>query len=205
MRQDQRWRRHLVKLIPTREGGTFVDVATGTGDVVLQVSQKRPEYAQFWGVDISDGMLSQAREKIRRAKAPIKLQNMSACEMKYADESIDCLTISFGLRNVKDKPLAMREFMRCLKPGGKLIVLEFFQASETVSQKLFQFYFKHILPRIGGMISDRAAYEYLPRSVGKFYTIRQMQALAQEIGFENPSTREFLFGTCGLIEFVKPT
>ena len=203
LRQDQRWRKHLISRIPFRNYGRFLDVATGTGDVLLQAATKRNEYSQYVGVDISESMLDVARKKLAYYADKVVFKNMSACDLQFDDNAFHCLTISFGLRNVKDKPLAIKEFYRCLKPGGTLLVLEFFRSPKSFQQKCFDFYFQKILPRIGGLVSDRAAYEYLPKSVGEFYTIEELNKVALEIGFTPIHSKSFLFGTCGLVELKK--
>ena len=200
MRQDQRWRKHLIKRIPVQNGGYFLDVATGTGDVLIQAIQSRPEYTQFTGVDISAAMLEHARQKLAKDQSHITLKKMSACHLEIKSDSVDCITISFGLRNVSDKPQALREFYRCLKPGGRLLILEFFKAPQSIRQQFFNFYFNHILPVIGGIFSDRTAYKYLPQSVGDFYSVPQIQSFAKEVGFTPGYTRTFLFGVCSLVE-----
>lgn len=206
-RQDQRWRRQLVRLIPKRPGGRFLDVATGTGDVLIGARSGRPEYSTWIGVDISPQMLAKARLKVAAEAVPevsaVTLQEMSAERLEIPDGVIDCLTISFGLRNVVDRDRALKEFRRVLKPGGALIVLEFFPPPRGLLSIVFQTYFHWILPFVGGLISDRAAYKYLPQSVGSFYSPPEFRTALAAAGLRVDTEKSFLFGGCRLVRAIK--
>lgn len=205
-RQDLRWRKRLVSMIPHRAGGRFLDVATGTGDVLLAVASAHPEYKSFHGVDISKEMLDLARTKTAPHSESDKFQYdiQSAERLAYADGEFDGLSISFGLRNVVNRDQAIKEFFRVLKPGGTLLILEFFIPKTGLLAGLFQLYFHHILPFIGGLLSDRAAYKYLPESVGSFYSPEALQRILATSGFRPDGSINFLFGACRLVKAVKP-
>jgi demethylmenaquinone methyltransferase/2-methoxy-6-polyprenyl-1,4-benzoquinol methylase len=205
-RQDQRWRKRLVGMVPKRSGGRFLDVATGTGDVLLAVASAHPEYKAFHGVDISKEMLELARTKTAPHSECDKFHYdlQSAERLGYEANSFDGISISFGLRNVVNREQAIQEFFRVLKPGGTLLILEFFIPKTGLLAKLFQVYFHHILPLIGGLLSDRAAYKYLPESVGSFYSPEALNAVLYKTGFKPASTVNFLFGSCRLVNAVKP-
>ena len=127
-RQDLRWRKILVSMIPTRKGGTYLDMATGTGDVLLAATKSHPEYATFIGADISKGMLDVADKKAQAIGLSNRTgwQVMSAETITLDSNSVDCASISFGLRNVINKEKSLTEFARVLKPGGLFLILEFF-------------------------------------------------------------------------------
>jgi len=203
--QDQRWRRHLVNHVPLRPEGALLDVATGTGDVLLAAMKSRPDYSRFVGVDISPQMLGLAKKKhlaeaaIRSDKRLVDFQTMSAESLAFPDESFDCVTISFGLRNVVDKPKALSEFHRVLRPGGVLLILEFFSPEHSKMAQAFQNYFHKILPTIGGLFSDRAAYEYLPASVEGFYKTEELRSLLDRMGLPVEDEESFLFGSVKLL------
>lgn len=197
--QDRRWRRKMVQRLPHRPGGVLLDVATGTGDVLVAAAAAHPEYETFVGVDISPGMLSLAGPKAKAAGLNAEFRVMSATELAFADASVDAITISFGLRNVVDKDQALAEFKRVLKPGGKLLILEFFTPKTGLLGRLFQFYFHAVLPRIGALFSDRDAYTYLPRSVGSFWSREELRAKLYGMGFVVDDEDSFLFGGCRLI------
>jgi len=200
-RQDQRWRKALVKQVPFRVNGRYLDVATGTGDVLFACRQIRSEYNYLLGVDISDNMLRLASEKAVSigCGSEVEFKSMSAETLRVPDAEFDCVSISFGLRNVVNKDQALQEFRRVLKPNGRLIILEFFNPDSHILTTIFQFYFKNILPIIGGLFSDRAAYEYLPASVSSFYLAQELKAKLNELGFSAIEEKKFLFGSCRLI------
>lgn len=204
-RQDQRWRRHLVRNVPHRPGGTYVDVATGTGDVLQAVAAQHEEYGQFVGVDISNQMLKLAEKKcaaeVQAGRA--RFENMSAERLQFPDASVDALSISFGLRNVVRKDHALGEFQRVLKKGGVLLILEFFIPKRGLAGAAFQLYFHHILPFIGGLLSDRSAYTYLPQSVGSFYSPEDLREKLYDRGFVIDSVKNFLFGACRLVRATR--
>ena len=201
LRQDVRWRRALAHQIPFRIGGTYVDVATGTGDVLVAARNQHPEYASWVGVDISDNMLTLAKKKLGEvlppSAAPTFIQ-ASAEKLPFSNETVDCLSISFGLRNVIDKEKALQEFLRVLKPEGTLLILEFFTPTGVLS-RFFEFYFHHILPRIGGLFSDAKAYQYLPTSVMSFYSHAALCGLLHTHHLPVITQKRFLFGGCRLL------
>jgi demethylmenaquinone methyltransferase/2-methoxy-6-polyprenyl-1,4-benzoquinol methylase len=205
-RQDQRWRKRLVTMVPHRPGGAFLDVATGTGDVLLAVAKGHPEYRSFEGVDISKEMLELAKIKTadRGLSEKSQYELQSAESLSGKDSQYDAVSISFGLRNVVNRDRALREFFRVLKPGGTLLILEFFIPKTGLMGALFQLYFHHILPFIGGILSDRAAYKYLPESVGSFYSPEALQKALSESGFKQTNFTNFLFGACRLVRSIKP-
>jgi len=205
-RQDLKWRKHLVQKIPYSPNGVYVDVATGTGDVLIAAAKERTEFSSFIGVDISESMLRIASEKCSRqiTEVPLEFKIQSAERLSMAADSTDCLSISFGLRNVINKQTAIEEFHRVLKPRGTLLILEFFKPQNSVLSWFFRLYFHYILPVIGGMISDRSAYTYLPESVEGFYSPFQLNEVLRETGFIVRAHKNFLFGGCRLISAQKP-
>jgi demethylmenaquinone methyltransferase / 2-methoxy-6-polyprenyl-1,4-benzoquinol methylase len=204
-RQDVRWRQHLLAMIPYRPAGTYLDMATGTGDVVIAAAKKHPEYASFVGGDISKGMLSVARVKSGAAglNKSVEWRQISAENINLDSATCDCVSISFGLRNVVNKERALYEFSRVLKGGGVLLILEFFTPENGLMSKLFQFYFHQILPIIGRLMSEREAYNYLPQSVTSFYSPSHLRDSLHNKGFMIESEKSFLFGGCRLVKAIK--
>lgn len=204
-RQDQRWRKRLTAMVPYRPGGKFLDVATGTGDVMLSVARVHNEYGSFVGVDISGEMLALAEAKTRLAgmRPPAQFLKLSAQSLQFPDASFDCLSIAFGLRNVVQREQALSEFHRVLAPGGVLLILEFFLPRGGILARLFQFYFHNLLPLIGGLLSDREAYRYLPKSVGSFYPLEGLRTALYDTGFTVETVESFLFGACRLVKANK--
>lgn len=206
MRQDKRWRRLMIASIPHRPGGTLLDVATGTGDILLAASSEHCEYKRLIGVDIAAQMLHLAKRKasIRPSAKQAEWYEMSAERLTFAANSIDCLTIAFGMRNVVNKGIAIEEFFRVLKPGGKALILEFFKPPSSMFARVFRFYFHNVLPSIGGLLSDKEAYRYLPESVEGFQEVEHFCEQVREKGFLLEKRTSFLFGSCNLLVIAKP-
>jgi demethylmenaquinone methyltransferase/2-methoxy-6-polyprenyl-1,4-benzoquinol methylase len=204
-KQDQRWRKLMIAELPYQPDGLLVDMATGTGDVALQAAREHIEYRTIQGVDISEGMLKLAEKKARTMGLADRVawQVGSAEHIHVDSSSADAVTISFGLRNVVDKQRAILEFSRILKPGGKLLILEFFTPESTTLARLFQFYFHHVLPKIGSLFSDKSAYEYLPKSVASFYSSSELTQVLADAGLSVYKSKSFLFGSCRLVGAVK--
>lgn len=203
-RQDVRWRRNFIKGLP---GGArdYLDVATGTGDVVLELFRQRPETSSVWAVDLSSAMVSLARRKLGAflSRNQVRVEVMSATSLDLQDRSFDVVTIAFGLRNVPDRRRALEEFHRVLRPGGCLAILEFFPPERSLLAALFRFYFKSILPWIGGLLSNPEAYRYLPRSVETFGTFGGLLEETQAVGFTGPRERSFLAGSTRILMVFK--
>lgn len=204
-KQDKRWRKAMIRMAPFRPNGKFLDVATGTGDVLIEALAQHPEYGEFHGTDISKEMLALAEQKTEQTPQGPKanFSIMSAESLKLPDSAFDCLTISFGLRNVVRREIAISEFNRVLKPGASLIILEFFIPKRGPLSRLFQFYFHQILPVIGGIFSDKSAYKYLPESVGSFYEYEELREVLYNSGFTIADTKKYLFGSCRIVKAVK--
>lgn len=203
--QDTRWRNKMITLMPKikNKNGTLYDIACGTGDVLFNAKSKRNDYSEYIGFDISEGMLTQARKRAKEKYSGVKFIQASAEAIPAQSKSSDCLTISFGLRNVDNREAALREFHRVLKEGGTLFILEFFQAENTFIAKLFDFYFKKILPKIGGILSDKEAYEYLPQSVSTMPTGDQFKKILSDIGFIEIQQTLWLGGATRLFKAIK--
>ncbi len=205
--QDIRWRNKMITSFPKNltHSGILYDVACGTGDVLFHTLNKRKDFKEFYGFDISIGMLEQAKIRARKSNYSqnIHFIQASAEVLPVAAESADCLTIAFGLRNVDNREIALKEFHRVLKNSGTLYVLEFFQAENTIFAKFFDFYFKKILPKIGGLFSDRSAYEYLPNSVSTMPTAKNFERMLVDLGFTSIEQTKWLGGATRLFKATK--
>ncbi|KAB8032052.1 bifunctional demethylmenaquinone methyltransferase/2-methoxy-6-polyprenyl-1,4-benzoquinol methylase UbiE [Fluviispira multicolorata] len=203
--QDIRWRNYMIKKLPKIQNktGTLYDVACGTGDVLFSTATKRNDYQNLTGFDISNGMLEQAKERGKSKFSHIYFQQASAENIPAQDASADAVTISFGFRNVDKREKALQEFHRILKNGGTLFILEFFPAKNNIMAKLFDFYFKKILPKIGGIFSDKSAYEYLPKSVSSMPSGNEFIKTLSEIGFIEIEQKCWLAGATRLFKAVK--
>jgi demethylmenaquinone methyltransferase / 2-methoxy-6-polyprenyl-1,4-benzoquinol methylase len=204
--QDIRWRKTLVRQMPfiPSQQGVLCDVACGTGDILLTTFRMRKDYTRFWAVDISGGMLKQAKEKLLPFQKNITFSLASGENLPLETQSVDCLSVSFGLRNIEHRAAALGEFWRVLKPGGKLLILDFFEPESTVLSWGVNVYFKRILPTLGGMFSDKQAYQYLPQSVSTMPSPPVFLQTLQAQGFKKMDTYSWLAGTTRLFCAYKP-
>ena len=203
--QDIKWRNKMIRTMPTikNKNGTLFDIACGTGDVLLNTKAKRNDYSNYIGFDISEGMLNQAQVRSKLKNYDCKFVQASAEQIPVENKSADCISISFGLRNVDNREKALQEFHRILKDGGTLLILEFFPSESTFFAKIFDFYFKNILPKIGGLLSDKAAYEYLPKSVSTMPLAKDFKEILLNIGFIEIEQTLWLGGATRLFKAVK--
>jgi demethylmenaquinone methyltransferase / 2-methoxy-6-polyprenyl-1,4-benzoquinol methylase len=196
---DRRWRRLVAeKLRPALDAdSTVLDVACGTGDLSLVIAEACG--ARVVGVDFCRPMLDIAARKSSEMSRTIPFVEGDALRLPFADEKFDAATIAFGLRNLSDVAGGLGELRRILKPGGRLVVLEFSRPVVPGFRALFQFYFSRVLPRVGGLVSgSRGAYEYLPDSVSKFPDQARLASLMKEVGFENVDYRNLTGGIAAL-------
>jgi demethylmenaquinone methyltransferase/2-methoxy-6-polyprenyl-1,4-benzoquinol methylase len=167
---DKRWRRLVAQNLEEVLGepnALVLDVACGTGDLSLEL--RKSGQAKVIGTDFCRPMLAIAKEKNPKNNASIPYIEADGMNLSFADDGFDAVTIAFGLRNFSNWQEGLRELHRVLKASGKLVILEFSTPIIPGFRQAFQFYFSHILPRIGGAVSgSRGAYEYLPNSVSKF-------------------------------------
>ena len=193
---DRVWRRRVVGEVRRAKPGRILDVATGTGDLAIAMA-RRIRDVQVLGVDLSEQMLAVARRKIeaRGLDGRIVLDRGDAERLAVADASVDVATVAFGVRTFGDRGAGLRELARTIKPGGKVVILEFSRPRNRVFRALYEFYSYKILPRIGGLVSrDKRAYEYLPASVGEFPAPEEFMARMARAGFRNCRARSQSFG-----------
>lgn len=193
---DRVWRRRVVGEVRRAKPGRILDVATGTGDLAIAMA-RRIRDVQVLGVDLSEQMLAVARRKIeaRGLDGRIVLDRGDAERLAVADASVDVATVAFGVRNFGDLGAGLRELARTIKPGGKVVILEFSRPRNRVFRALYEFYSYKILPRIGGLVSrDKRAYEYLPASVGEFPAPEEFMGMMAWAGFRNCRARSQSFG-----------
>jgi len=180
---DKSWRRKVrARLEATLNdpNAIVLDVACGTGDLTIEL--QRDSGATIIGTDFCRPMLAIARQKA----GSIPFVEADAIDLGFADGMFNAVTIAFGLRNLSNVSKGLTEFLRVLKPGGKLVVLEFSSPVVPGFRGAFGFYFSKVLPRIGGLISgSRGAYEYLPDSVSKFPDQEDLAAAMHKAGFVN--------------------
>lgn len=182
---DKGWRRVVsasLREILDRQEALVLDVACGTGDLSLELN--KGSRAKILGTDFCRPMLAIAKNKSVHEQRPIPYVEGDALQLPFDDDRFDAVTIAFGLRNLANVSGGLRELRRILKPDGKLAILEFSAPIVPGLGRLFNFYFAHILPRIGGAVSgSRGAYEYLPDSVSRFPDQKKLAQMIEESGF----------------------
>jgi demethylmenaquinone methyltransferase/2-methoxy-6-polyprenyl-1,4-benzoquinol methylase len=195
---DRHWRNRAIRSLRLTGCERVLDLCTGTADLAIAARQARPPAARVVGVDFAGAMLAIGAQKIRRAAlgGGIVLARGDAMRIPVVDTSVDAVTIAFGIRNVEDPELALRDVARVLKPGGRLVVLEFAIPTTPVFRAVYLSYFRHILPRIGRAVSRHdAAYGYLPASVGAFASPDAFTSLLRNVGFRDVSADPMTFGS----------
>lgn len=181
-----------------------LDVATGTGDLAAAVKRLRTD-SEVVGVDFAEPMLTRARAKANSRGLDIEFTSADGTQLPFADASFDAVTIGYGLRNFADVPGGLREFLRVLHPGGRLVVLEFPPPPRGAFGALFRFYFTKVLPTLGGLVSGRrSAYSYLPESVLAFFTPVALERLLTDAGFTKVRYRLQTFGVSALHVAERP-
>lgn len=205
---DRVWRRRTAKRwlhILRRPDARILDLCCGTGDLALALARARDGLAttkRSWepfpiiGADFVESMLVRAREKAKAGSHAVIFAAADALHLPFSDASFDLITTAFGFRNLASYEAGLREFARVLKEGGELGILEFTEPNAGPMARLFRFYFKNILPRVGGAISGNAeAYQYLPGSVSKFPSPPELSALMEESGFRDIRIASWNFGS----------
>lgn len=201
---DKLWRKRAVRLLKRHRPLKILDVATGTGDFAIETARIGPR--EIVGFDLSEQMLRVGEEKVKRLQLDhlIRFQKGDSENMPFASESFDAITVAFGVRNFENLEKGLQEFYRVLKPGGVAMILEFSRPRSFPFKQLYMFYFRHILPRIGGMVSkDASAYSYLPESVMDFPDDQDFLNILKRNRFSCSRQRRLTFGIATIYEAVK--
>jgi demethylmenaquinone methyltransferase/2-methoxy-6-polyprenyl-1,4-benzoquinol methylase len=194
---DTRWRRRAIASLQLRGSERVLDLCTGTGDLAIAAGRARPGAARVVGVDFAAAMLHVGREKLMRQRLGprVALVRGDATRIPAADQSVDAITIAFGIRNVEQVAAACAEMHRVMKPGGRLAILEFAVPTAPGLSAVYLWYLRHLLPRIGRAISrHNAAYGYLPASIGAFTAPEEFVKLLRQAGFVEVEPVRLTFG-----------
>ncbi len=186
--RDKGWRRFAVSKAGLKAGSWALDVATGTGELALELAREVGPRGRVVGVDFCEEMLRVAREKVEGGghEGQIEFKAGRAEALPFPAEVFDGATIGFALRNVADIGASLREMGRVVKKGGRVVVLEFTQPENPLFRRAYYLYFFRILPLIGGLISGRKdAYTYLPHSVLAFPTRAGLKGMMEEVGLRD--------------------
>lgn len=196
---DKSWRRKAMRELEGGRRRTVLDIACGTGDFSIEALRHGVE--RVVGADISENMLAVAREKAREKGLEDRLEFRygDSENLDFEDGTFDAVTVAFGVRNFEHLERGLAEMCRVLRPGGKVVVLEFSTPERFPMKQLYRFYFKQILPRVGGLVSgDRKAYEYLPASVFAFPQGDRFLQIMRSCGYRNVAQRRLTFGIASL-------
>lgn len=199
------WKRFTIELSGVRRGNAVLDIAGGTGDLAARFAEIVGDKGRVVLADINDSMLQVGRDKLidTGKLANIEFVQADAQHLPFPDDSFDCVSIAFGLRNVTDKDMALRSMLRVLKPGGRLLVLEFSQPENELLSKAYDAYSFNVLPRIGKLITnDSDSYQYLAESIRKHPDQETMKDMMEDAGF---SQCEFHNMTGGIVALHKGT
>lgn len=194
MGMDLRWRRLTVDALAEIEPETVLDLATGTADLAIAVAKRTD--ADVLGIDPSLGMLEVGRRKIGDYAVELRAGDAQALEL--ADGSFDACCMAFGIRNVPDRPKALREIRRVLRPGGRVAILELNEPRRGIFARLARFWIRSCVPRIGAWLSGDREYRYLQESIAAFPEPERFVEMLEEAGFESARVRRMTFGVCCL-------
>ncbi len=205
LRQDVVWRNKLARFLPDRNNLVVLDVATGTGDVLISLLKKseKNKISKCIGIDMAKQMLTIGRQKLIKMKLDdrIELYQGNATNIQFNKETFDVATISFGIRNMNNLDLCIQNMYRVLKQNGRVLILEFSLPKLVLLKKLYLFYFRKILPFIGRIISgDSYAYNYLNESVESFPYGDEFCEILKRNGFKNVKFHPLTFGIASIYQ-----
>jgi demethylmenaquinone methyltransferase/2-methoxy-6-polyprenyl-1,4-benzoquinol methylase len=210
---DQRWRKVAVDMADLQPTDRVADVACGTGDLTLAFTRRLarlgPDPLPVLGLDFTHAMLGLADRKSASPAADAaspRYATADAMRLPLPDASVDVVSIAFGIRNVAEPAVALAEFHRVLRPGGRLVVLEFATPRQPLVRLGNALYCHHVLPRLATLISrDRSgAYHYLPTSIATFEQPEALVDLARRVGLTDPRIRRLTLGTAAVTRLTKP-
>ena len=201
------WKRMTIEMSGVRRGDTVLDIAGGTGDLTAKFSRIVGPEGTVVLADINDSMLRVGRDRLTDLGIVnnVKFSQADAQYLPFPDNSFDVITIAFGLRNVTDKDLALRSMLRVLKPGGRLLVLEFSSPANPLLSKIYDTYSFSILPKLGKLFaSDAGSYQYLAESIRMHPDQETLQGMMDNAGFANTDFHNMTGGVVALHRGVKP-
>ena len=201
---DIGWRKQAIRQLASLQPKLILDVATGTGDFAIEALRLNPD--QVIGVDISEGMLAVGRKKMKDRKIDdrIALRSGDSENLPFEENKFDALIVAFGVRNFENLEKGLAEMLRVVRPGGKVVILEFSKPTKFPFKQLYNFYFKFVLPKIGQWGSkDNAAYTYLPESVEAFPDGAGFLDILNRLGYKNIACKPLTFGISSLYTGTK--
>ncbi|MET7001085.1 bifunctional demethylmenaquinone methyltransferase/2-methoxy-6-polyprenyl-1,4-benzoquinol methylase UbiE [Chitinophaga defluvii] len=197
---DVIWRKKALGYLKQHRPKLMLDIATGTGDFAI-MANKRLQPEKIIGIDISEGMLEVGRQKIAKQGLTdkITLQLGDSETISFPDQTFDAITVAFGVRNFENLEKGLAEMRRVLKPGAKLVILEFSNPTVFPIKQLYNLYFRYITPLLGKWVAkSKAAYSYLPESVKAFPQGEVMCNILTNTGFQAVTCKKLTFGICSI-------
>jgi len=201
---DRIWRRKAINLLISHHPKQILDIATGTGDFALQALKLNPE--KVTGIDISEGMIKQGRQKIKKRNLNDKIELLlgDSENLAFEDNKFSAVIVAFGVRNFENLSKGLSEMYRVLNKNGKVVILEFSKPSKFPFKQVYNLYFKYILPIIGKMVSrDHSAYTYLPESVQVFPEGNDFLTILSNVGFKEVRCIPLTFGISSIYTGIK--
>lgn len=201
------WKRFTIEVSGVRKGNTVLDIAGGTGDLTAKFSKIVGDNGKVVLADINDSMLSVGRDKLidKGASNNVCFAQADAQYLPFDENTFDCITIAFGLRNVTDKNVALRSMLRTLKPGGRLLVLEFSKPTNALLEKAYDTYSFSLLPLMGKVITnDAKSYRYLAESIRMHPDQETLKTMMEDSGFSECKYYNMTGGIVALHKGVKP-
>lgn len=201
------WKMFTVEMAAVRPGQTILDIAGGTGDLAQKFSRLTGPAGTVVLADINDAMLRVGRDKLldRGVSQNLLFAQADAQYLPFPDHTFDCITIAFGLRNVTDKDLALRSMLRVLKPGGRLLVLEFSKPRSDLLEKAYDTYSFRVLPLMGKLVAgDAESYRYLAESIRMHPDQETLKQMMESAGFSQCSYHNMTGGIVALHKGIKP-
>lgn len=208
---DKLWRRKAVSMIKKHYGDSadsyhILDIATGTGDLAIMMADAMPR-SIITGVDLSEGMIEIGRDKVKHKNLTqrIKLICADCLALPFPDNTFDCVTVAYGVRNFEHLSDGYREMLRVLRPSGMLCVIEMSRPTSPLVRPFYNLYTRHIIPVAGRLASkDNSAYTYLPESIEAVAQGSEMTAIISDAGFTDARYLTLTFGVCSIYTAIKP-
>ena len=197
--QHLSWKKKAADVLcdPLPEGAEIVDIGCGTGDMLLSMAKKRPDFV-LTGLDFSPNMLKVAKERLKKVP-DVKLIRGNALDMPFEDKSFDGGSISFALRNTADYRKALSEAYRVLKNGGRFVCIDSFVPENRLIKPFYEIYFSVLMPLLGGGIKKLKQYRWLTRSTADFISAAELAKLMKSVGFTGIRVKEFMLGACVMV------
>lgn len=194
---DRCWRRAAIDKLSMIQGERYIDIAAGTGDMAIEMARRRVAGIHITAIDFSRNMIDCGTKKIKKLKFEdrVKFQLADSENLPFEDNSFHSAVCAFGIRNFSDQLKGIREMRRVIKENGQVVILEFTQPKNRIFKFFYYFYFKKVLPLIGGLISGKySAYQYLPDSVVNFCNQEELKLIMEKAGLKKINYFNLTFG-----------